>query len=135
MDLYQKISTMYKHSSKAPHVGPFLQKCSKALQDSTTSPKTPLNHLQSYPAFSKLFLSCSPTSKAKWAHNLLEYERRKQREQRRKVEHNTQGMHTMQRVIRSSPYAFIYMVRLGIALTTHMGQCHHCNQTLSSNNE
>jgi hypothetical protein len=29
-------------------------------------------------------------------------ERRKQRDQRRKVEHNTQGLHTMERVISSS---------------------------------
>ena len=39
----------------------------------------------------------------------------------------------MERVIRSSPYAFIYILRLGPALTTHMGQFHHCNLTLSSN--
>jgi len=38
------------------------------------------------------------------------------------VEHNTQGLHTMERVISSSPYAFIYMCRLGPTLTTHMGQ-------------
>jgi hypothetical protein len=53
---------------------------------------------------------------------LLGNERRKQRDQRRKVEHNTQGLHTIERVISTSPYAFIYMCRLEPALTTHMGQ-------------
>ena len=40
---------------------------------------------------------------------LLRNERRRQRDQRRKVEHNAQGLHTMERVINSSPYAFIYV--------------------------
>ena len=51
----------------------------------------------------------------------------------------------MERVISSSPYAFIYMCRLGPALTTHMGQSQGCdkvndgtkstsNLTLPSNN-
>ena len=64
---------------------------------------------------------------------LLGNERKKQRDQRRKQEHNTQWLHTMERVISSSPYAFIYMCRLGPAVTTHMGQCHRCNLTLPSN--
>ena len=53
---------------------------------------------------------------------LLRKEKKKQRDYRRKVEHNTQGLHTMERVISSSPYAFIYMCRLGTILITHMGQ-------------
>ena len=60
-------------------------------------------------------------------------ERRRQRYQRRKVEHNTQGLYTMDIVISLSPYAFIYMCRLRPALTTHIGQCHQCNLTVSSN--
>jgi hypothetical protein len=39
----------------------------------------------------------------------------------------------MERVISSSSYAFIYICRLQRELTTHMGQCHQCNLTLSSN--
>ena len=66
-------------------------------------------------------------------HSYWEIKKKKQRDQRRKVEHNTQGLHTMERVISSSPYAFIYMCRLGPALTTHMGQYHYCNLTLPSN--
>lgn len=104
------------------------------LQDSTTNPKPPLNRLRSNPALSKLFLSQLATSKAKWAHNLLGNERRQRRDQRRKVEHNTQVLHTMERVISFSSYAFIYMVRFGPMLTTHMGQCYRCNLTLPSNN-
>jgi hypothetical protein len=50
-----------------------------------------------------------------------------------KVEHDTQVLHTMWRVINSSPYAFIYMCKLGPVLTTHMGKCHKCNLTLFSN--
>ena len=64
---------------------------------------------------------------------LLGNERRKQRAQHRKQEHNTQGLHIMEIVISSSPNAFIYMCRLGLALTIHMGQCRRCNLTLSSN--
>ena len=99
--------------------------------DSTTSPKKPPKHLRWDPALSKLILSRYPTSKAKWAHNLLRNEIRKQRDQHRKVEYNPRGLHTMERVSSSSSYAFIYMVRLGAALTTPMGQC-HCNLTLCS---
>ena len=39
----------------------------------------------------------------------------------------------MKKVIISSSYAFIYMYRLGPALTTHMGLYHHYNLTLPSN--
>ena len=39
----------------------------------------------------------------------------------------------MKRVISSSPYAFIYMCKLGPALTTHMGQYHQGNLTLPFN--
>lgn len=103
------------------------------LQDSSKSPKTPLNHLQLNLALSKLFRSWFPNSKAKWAHNLSRIEQRKQRNQRRKMEQNRQGLHTIERVFSSSPYSFIYMLRLGPTYTTHMGECHLCNLTLSSN--
>ena len=63
-----------------------------------------------------------------------EMREKKQRDPRRKAQHNTQGLHTMKRVMNSSPYAFIYMYGLGQALTTHMGQCHRCYLTLSFNN-
>ena len=43
-------------------------------------------------------------------------------------------LHTMEKVISSSPYAFINMVRLRPTLTANMGKCHQCNLTLSSNN-
>jgi hypothetical protein len=65
-----------------------------------------------------------PTIRTPSSSQFLGNEGRKQRNQRRKVEHNTQELHTMERVISSSPYAFIYMCRLGLALTIHMGQCH-----------
>ena len=39
----------------------------------------------------------------------------------------------MEKMISSSPNAFIYMCELGLALTTHMEQCHQCNLILSSN--
>ena len=58
---------------------------------------------------------------------------RKQRDQHRKVEHNTQRLHSMKRVISFSFYAFIYGCKLGPTFTTYMGQCHQCNLTLSSN--
>jgi hypothetical protein len=135
----QRISTTW-----VLHAGPNVQECSKALQKCSKTPKlhqkleTPPKHLRSDPALSKHLLSRSPTSQAKWAHNLLGNERRKQRDQRRKVEHNTQGLHTMERVISSSPYAFIYMCRLGPALTSQWDKVNDgtkstSNLTLPSN--
>ena len=46
---------------------------------------------------------------------------------------NAQGLHTVDRVNNSSLYALNYILRLGPTLITHMGQCHQCNLTLSSN--
>lgn len=59
-------------------------------------------------------------------------ERKKQRDQRRNVEHNVQGLHTIEIMFSSSFYAFIYMCRLWLALTTYMGQCHQCNLSILS---
>ena len=95
------------------------------------TPRTPLKHLQSDPALSKLFLSRSPTSKAKWAHNLLRNERKKPRDQRGSKNTIHKDCIQWRERISSSLYAFIYMCELGPAFTTHMGQCYRCNLTLS----
>ena len=65
-----------------------------------------------------------------YVYNIEKWEE-KQRNQRRKVEHNTQGLHTMERMINSSPYTFIYMCKVGPAQADPYGQCHPYNLTLS----